>query len=353
MADKSLDELQKRLLRHEEFVAEVLKRRRSESVVKPKWQIFLDSGGTSIVTVFVSFMLTGIVGTVINYDIQKRLSAKQLIAERTKAQSAAQIAQLNIFWSERTRVTNEALELVGKVVARTRELKESFHPRVGTPENVEQNRATRKAFNDASYEWRRYNEVAEFQLSYYLGPGDWASSWHELTDPLNSYVTCVERYTPPGGVTLKEAAEAVDAACSEDDDLMEAALQEFRATLGESFAAWRRVLNEEFQELLSSGAEETSRTSFVQSLAGNTKPLLIVGLLMDLFGALMLAISLLTISDKRALERGISKWSGDTDEKNLGQAQVKDLLTQSRNAKIGVGLLALGFLLQIVAVWAR
>jgi hypothetical protein len=58
----------------------------------------------------------------------------------------------------------------------------------------------------------------------------------------------------------------------------------------------------------------------------------------------------LIISRAQALELGQSAWSSNDDD-NLKLPQVRDRLTQSRNAKIGLSLLTIGFLGQLIANW--
>lgn len=76
------------------------------------------------------------------------------------------------------------------------------------------------------------------------------------------------------------------------------------------------------------------------------------GLALDIVGALVLASGLL-IGKQRALELGVGRWAGSTDEENLGLPQVRDRLEQSRRAKIGVVLLVLGFLGQAIGNWPK
>jgi len=78
----------------------------------------------------------------------------------------------------------------------------------------------------------------------------------------------------------------------------------------------------------------------------------IIGLACDLIGAFVLASGLF-ISQKGAIELGVSRWGGVTGEENLQLPQVRDRLKQSRNAIIGVVLLIIGFSLQIVGSWPR
>jgi hypothetical protein len=73
----------------------------------------------------------------------------------------------------------------------------------------------------------------------------------------------------------------------------------------------------------------------------------IIGLVLDLIGASFLAFGLF-VSKKTAVSLSVSRYSGGTDDENLELPQVQDRLKQSRNAKRGIVLLVLGFLLQII-----
>ena len=78
----------------------------------------------------------------------------------------------------------------------------------------------------------------------------------------------------------------------------------------------------------------------------------VIGLAFDLFGAVFLAWDLM-ISNKEAIELGVSRWAGDNDNENIKLPAVQDRIKQSKNAKIGLFILAIGFLLQIIGSWPR
>ena len=77
-----------------------------------------------------------------------------------------------------------------------------------------------------------------------------------------------------------------------------------------------------------------------------------VGLLADIIGVSLLAWGLFT-SKKKALELGVTRWAGDTDEENLTLPAVADRLKQSRFAMFGLPILVAGFACQILATWMR
>ena len=75
----------------------------------------------------------------------------------------------------------------------------------------------------------------------------------------------------------------------------------------------------------------------------------IAGLACDFLGATFIAYGLI-ISKEKAVELGISRWSSKIAEENLKLPQVRDRLKQSKNAKVGVAFLTIGFLLQLMAL---
>ncbi len=78
----------------------------------------------------------------------------------------------------------------------------------------------------------------------------------------------------------------------------------------------------------------------------------IVGLFLDIFGAVFLAYGVI-VSKKKATELGGAYLGGDTDEQSFKIPPVRDRIQQSRNAIIGGLLLIAGFLFQIYGSWPR
>ncbi len=77
-----------------------------------------------------------------------------------------------------------------------------------------------------------------------------------------------------------------------------------------------------------------------------------VGLVADIIGVSLLAWGLFA-SKKTALELGLARWAGGTDDENLTQPAVVDRLKQSRFAMFGLPILVAGFACQIAATWIR
>lgn len=67
----------------------------------------------------------------------------------------------------------------------------------------------------------------------------------------------------------------------------------------------------------------------------NSQWLNIVGLVFGIVGSTMLSYGLF-INKKDAIELGVSRFCGDSEEENLKLPQIQDRLKQSRNAKWGL-----------------
>jgi hypothetical protein len=74
----------------------------------------------------------------------------------------------------------------------------------------------------------------------------------------------------------------------------------------------------------------------------------IIGLLLTLAGAIILALGLI-VSRKKALKIGVSRVAEDSDDKNIHLPHVRDELRESRFALLGLIVLIIGFLLQLMA----
>jgi hypothetical protein len=78
----------------------------------------------------------------------------------------------------------------------------------------------------------------------------------------------------------------------------------------------------------------------------------VAGQALDFFAALFL-LSAAIVSKRKALDLGVPRWAGSTDEENARLPQVQDRLLQSRRATWGLVLLAAGSALQIFGSWPR
>jgi len=79
----------------------------------------------------------------------------------------------------------------------------------------------------------------------------------------------------------------------------------------------------------------------------DNKWLIVFGLLFSLLGVIIFAMGLI-IPRRRALEVGVARIPGESDEENCNLPAVCDRLRQARRARLGLLFLVLGFALQIL-----
>lgn len=77
-----------------------------------------------------------------------------------------------------------------------------------------------------------------------------------------------------------------------------------------------------------------------------------IGLLLTLIGAVIAAKSVI-LKQTEALNIGVTRIAGDTDEANMELPHVQNLLASSRGARRGLIYIALGTSLQLLPVVAR
>lgn len=77
-----------------------------------------------------------------------------------------------------------------------------------------------------------------------------------------------------------------------------------------------------------------------------------VGLILTVFGAGVAARSAI-LTKVTAVEIGVARYADETMEENLALPAVKNLLAASRNAQIGLWLIAIGTAFQLVPVVYR
>lgn len=69
--------------------------------------------------------------------------------------------------------------------------------------------------------------------------------------------------------------------------------------------------------------------------------------ILNFIGTIIIAWGLL-ISKERALELGVARWCGETDEENIKLPAVNDRLKQRKYALIGLGFLLAGLLFEFL-----
>ena len=90
-------------------------------------------------------------------------------------------------------------------------------------------------------------------------------------------------------------------------------------------------------------------------LLTNSRVVSTIGLIFDILGAVVLACGLF-VSKKEAIRLGSTYWmpnDDSDDDEFLKVPLISHFFLQSKSAKIGLGLLVLGFCLQIIGAWVE
>jgi len=76
----------------------------------------------------------------------------------------------------------------------------------------------------------------------------------------------------------------------------------------------------------------------------------VFGTALGLIGGWLLA-SILIMSDKQAIEAGVPRFAGDTDDVNIKLPMVQLFVQQSRRTILGMGIISVGSVFQIINNW--
>ncbi len=225
-----------RWLHHEEFVAEVLKRRASLEMAKPsrpRWQRFLEStGGTALITV----LLSGLLGQWISLSIQKGAKDREFQQQWLKARGDQALASYNQYLNQENENVQKIYDLIGSSISASADIiiltSPEFAP--GSHVGIEAQRdAIRKKFIEADSRWRSEKEKLGLLMSYYhQGQPDVAKAWGDVQEAVTGYMDgarkwYMEHYLSPGDVS---------GACEKEETDLERAL----AGLAKALEASRR-----------------------------------------------------------------------------------------------------------------
>jgi hypothetical protein len=209
--DQEFTAEEKAYLRHEEFVAEVLKRRSPSESKKSGLQAFLESsGGTAIVTL----LLTGGFTTVITHILQKNMAERDFQNQIVKLYSEHRLSVQKGLLDGRVQTLRSSLELLGKVLNHGQSRVDIDGPRFARrmdPELQKKNEAQqeeiRKQFNATWELWDSQKGALEPLLGYYFGQ-DVKKAWHEVVSRTDDFVRCADLHKPNAqGQDLCQAKE--------------------------------------------------------------------------------------------------------------------------------------------------
>ncbi|MFY9825369.1 MAG: hypothetical protein WAM82_28595 [Thermoanaerobaculia bacterium] len=179
-----------KLLRHESFIAEVLRARHLGEGKKPRWQIFLES---SSVTVLITVILGGWVGHLLTTSFQDRTRERELALANEKEVTAA-----------RLNTAKRALEDIGELVSGSESLialiGDEWDPtKYKDPAKIEdQKHKIQDFYNSSDAKWRKEREILGALLIYYSeDQREIITSWDQAREAVDRLSDCA-RCTQPG-----------------------------------------------------------------------------------------------------------------------------------------------------------
>jgi hypothetical protein len=167
-------EEERRLLRHEEFVAQLLKQRggsQKSEAAKPAWQRFLESTvGAAMITVLIG----GIIGAVISGEIQAGLKERDYEQTRLKAIGDQALVSHKEYLDKQQDIVKRIYEKIGTSISAAEDLititrREYNHT---LKEGAEKERQKKfndnviETFNAKDREWRSERDVLGFLMGY-------------------------------------------------------------------------------------------------------------------------------------------------------------------------------------------
>ena len=193
---------EKALLRHEAFIAEVLKQRSEgdqESLAKPRWQVVLESaGGAAIITVLIGGAFTAW----ITHRFQGSEKEREFQNEIVKLYGQHRLTVQEKETEERFKTLQASLRLIGTVMNRgqdkididLRRFARKMDPEL-KKKDLAQEENIRHQYNEAFEQWRTEKGALEPQIGYYFGE-DARRAWKETAQALEAFLRCADRHHP-------------------------------------------------------------------------------------------------------------------------------------------------------------
>jgi hypothetical protein len=181
---------EKKILRHEAFLAEVLRLRRpANSGDKPRWQRFLEStGGAALITV----VLGGLAGGIITHRYQQKSKEKELALVAYKE-----------YLDQEQETARRAYEIIGNCVSSSENLIILTSPAfdldrfTGADRNEVKKKVVslREQYNNSDAQWRSEREKLRLLFAYYHpGQPKIVESWSGVQQSLTDYMGCARTW---------------------------------------------------------------------------------------------------------------------------------------------------------------
>jgi hypothetical protein len=227
MTPEKLTEEESRLLRHETFIAELLRRRAgsgSDSRPASGWRRFLEtSSGTALITVLIG----GIMGNVITGFIQNR-----------QARSARTFLAFQEHLKGQHETVKAAYDLIGNCILASEDLISLTGEGMASGAYVdidEQRKTIVNDYNKVDARWRGEKDRLGLLMSYYHpGKDELRKEWDKTQTAVTTYMNCASDWYTPNPVAAHSKETIKANACPVERAALTNQLTAFSEKLNES-----------------------------------------------------------------------------------------------------------------------
>jgi glycerol-3-phosphate cytidylyltransferase-like family protein len=197
------------LIHNVAFVAALDRVRMPSSKKEPRkssWERFLNS---LVGVALISFLTTGIFGSLITGMVQSGLKEREFQKEWMKSRGDQALVVYKEYLQQEQNTVNDAYGLIGRCLAASDEIIELTRPYFD-PKNYpgvqEQKLAIRRNFNVCDRQWREQSEKIGLLMSYYHpNRPEVTSAWKAVQDSVSEYMRCAQNWYLKHGSDYTEA----------------------------------------------------------------------------------------------------------------------------------------------------
>lgn len=233
--ERTLNEAEAQLLRHEAYMARLLKHRSAAtpaSSAKPTWQRFLESsGGTALITV----VLGGIFGALISGMIQSSAKDRDFQQSWLKARGDQALEAYKEHLAKQQETVRKVYERIGVSISSAEDLIAITRPEFSAASyEGEQRQAIEKyrkdvmdTYNTNEAEWRKERDILGLLMNYYHPKQDAViSAWQGTRDSVTAFLRCAEEWR-----NAHPLVEDTSVACQTERKTLTARLNDLSASL--------------------------------------------------------------------------------------------------------------------------
>jgi hypothetical protein len=228
---------EKRLLRHEAFISEVVRlRTRSAPDKKPVWLLFLESnGGAALITAVLGALLV----QWISGNIQRSLKEREFQQAWMQARGNQALAAYKEELDQEEQIVRRAYELIGSTIQASEDLidlsGQELSLKTYKPSErkkiAKQRDRIRTAYNKADIDWRGQRKNLSLLMAlYHHGQLEIVREWQGADDAIPIYMDCALAWYD---AHHDETPETLKTACVTEKKSLTDKLDQLTATLGD------------------------------------------------------------------------------------------------------------------------